>query len=249
MLEDCDNMFMRRLFDSEAGTPIESFFIETETLPLRFILQGRQLMYYHTLLNKSESELVKRVYIAQREFPSKNDWLSQTKKTLLSCEFYISEDEIKKYSKYKFKKLVDSKVKQKAAEYLTELQMKLSKLKYLLQTNKMQEYLGSDNLTTEQKKMLFKMRIRMCPNKTNFKSMYQPDLSCSLCEETSSTESEHHLLCCPFLMKIPELGEEMKNIKYEDIFKDIKKQKRAVDVWITIFNIYNTEKDKRKNEK
>ena len=44
MLEDCDNMFMRRLFDSEAGTPIESFFIETETLPLRFILQGRQLM-------------------------------------------------------------------------------------------------------------------------------------------------------------------------------------------------------------
>ena len=41
----------------------------------------------------------------------------------------------------------------------------------------------------------------------------------------------------------------MKNIKYEDIFKDIKKQKRAVDVWITIFNIYDAEKDKRKNGK
>ena len=134
-------MFMRRLFDSEAGTPIESFFIEAETLPLRFILQGRQLMYYHTLLKKSESELVKRVYIAQREFPSKNDWLSQTKKTLLSCEIYLSEDEIKECSKYKFKKLVDSKIKQKAAEYLTELQMKHSKTKYLLQTNKIRNIL------------------------------------------------------------------------------------------------------------
>ena len=29
MLEECDKVFMRRLFDAEQGTPIESFFLET----------------------------------------------------------------------------------------------------------------------------------------------------------------------------------------------------------------------------
>ena len=76
-LDECDKIFMRKLFGAEAGTPIESFYIETSTLPLKFILMGRRLMYYHTLIHKSESELVKRVYTAQRNFPSRNDWHSQ----------------------------------------------------------------------------------------------------------------------------------------------------------------------------
>ena len=86
ILEECDKMFMRNLFESEAGTPIEAFFIETSTLPIKFVLIGRQLMYYHTLIRKSESELVKRVFLAQKEFPSKNDWLSTTQKYLTLCE-------------------------------------------------------------------------------------------------------------------------------------------------------------------
>ena len=33
---------------------------------------------------------------------------------------------------------------------------------------KIKEYLKSDELSTNEKKWLFKMRTRMCPNKTNF---------------------------------------------------------------------------------
>ena len=71
-LEECDRFFMLQLFDAEAGTPVESFYIETSTLPIRQILMGRKSMYYHTLLRKSESEFVKRVFMAQDKFPSKN---------------------------------------------------------------------------------------------------------------------------------------------------------------------------------
>ena len=94
MLEECDKLFMRNLFESEAGTPIEAFFIETSTLPLKYFLMGRHLMYYHTLLKKSESELVKRVFLAQREFPSKNDWLSTTKIYLTLCKISITAEKI-----------------------------------------------------------------------------------------------------------------------------------------------------------
>jgi hypothetical protein len=38
MLEECDKVFMRRLFEAEQGTPIESFFLETSAWPLRFII-------------------------------------------------------------------------------------------------------------------------------------------------------------------------------------------------------------------
>ena len=246
LLEDCDKMFMRNLFESEAGTPIEAFFIETATLPLKYILMGRQLMYYHTLLKKGESELVKRVFLAQCQFPTKNDWYSEVKRILTLCGINLTEEEISRWSVYKFKKLVNERVKQRAADDLTQLQMKHSKTKYLYQSNEMKEYLRSEELSTTEKKWLFRMRVRMCPNKTNFEGMYKPDLSCSLCKDKTSKETEIHLLQCPFFSKYPELAAEMKSIQYEDIFSDISKQTRAVRIWIKMFKIYNTEKEKSK---
>ena len=247
MLEECDKMLMQNLFESGAATPIETFYMETSTLPVKFVLMGRQLMYYHTLLRKSESELVKRVFIAQREFPSRNDWLSTTQKYLSLCDINMSGEEVAKCSEYKFKKLVDEKIKQKAAEYLTKLQMKHSKSKYLYEEEKIKEYLISDELSTNEKKWLFKMRVRMCPNKTNFEGMYKPDLSCSLCLDKTQKETELHLLNCDYFQQYPELSAEMRNIEYDDIFKDLARQTRAVRVWMKIFKIYNKEKEKRKN--
>ena len=110
----------------------------------------------------------------------------------------MSGEEIAKCSEYKFKKLVDERIKQKAAEHLTNLQMKHSKSKFLYQEEKIKEYLISEELSTNEKKWLFKMRVRMCPNKTNFEGMYKPDLSCSLCLDKTKKETELHLLNCDF---------------------------------------------------
>ena len=162
-LEDCDKMFMRNLFESEAGTPIEAFYIETATLPLKYVLMSRQLMYYHTLLQKSESQLVKRVFFAQCEFPSKNDWYSEILKTKSLCEINLTDEEVCKLSKYKFRQIVDKKVKQLAADSITLLQMKHSKTKYLLQDKQIKDYLVSEEMSTEEKKWLFKMELRCAP--------------------------------------------------------------------------------------
>ena len=72
-LEACDKYFMRQLFGAEMGTPVESFYIETNTLPVRFILMGRRIMYYYTLLRKTENEMARQVFLAQCEFPSKKN--------------------------------------------------------------------------------------------------------------------------------------------------------------------------------
>ena len=55
MLEECDKVLMRRMFEAEQGTPVESFFLETSAWPIRFIIMGRKLMYYWTILRISKA--------------------------------------------------------------------------------------------------------------------------------------------------------------------------------------------------
>ena len=106
MLEESDKYLMRSLFDTEMGTPLEAFFIETSTIPFRFIVQGRRIMYYWTVLQKSEKELVKQVFSAQQEFPDKADWISQVTQDLIAFEIFHTDEEIKRMTKYKVQKLV-----------------------------------------------------------------------------------------------------------------------------------------------
>jgi hypothetical protein len=243
LLEDSDKYLMRSLFDTEMCTPIEGFYIETSTIPFRFILQGRRIMYYWTILRKSESELVRQVFNAQQEFPDKNgsDWVSQVRQDLIACEIFHTEDEIRNMSKYKFKKLVNSRIKLNCQTYLTELQMKHSKTMYLRQESAMKEYLKTDLLKLKEKQLLFKLRVRMTPNKTNFPNKYKNDVSCSLCKNISSEENLLHLLQCPFLTSHPDVSADIGTIKAEDIFGALEQQIKAVKIWMKIFKIYNQE--------
>ena len=75
------------------------------------------------------------------------------------------------------------KIKQKAVEYLTDLEMSHKKSKFLHHTDQMQEYLKTEGLTIKKKQMLFKMRNRMFPNKTNFSNLFKGYVSCSLCND------------------------------------------------------------------
>ena len=108
----------------------------------------------------------------------------------------------------------------------------------------MKGYLSTDELTTVEKKTLFKMRVRMCPNKTNFKSMYKSDLTCLLCQDQSSLESESHLLECEYLHSINDLSEDIKKVEYQDIFGSIEEQIKAAKVWTKVFKIYEKQKGK-----
>ena len=112
-----------------------------------------KMMYYWTILRKSEIELVKRVFLAQQEFPSKNgsDWASQVRQELTACSIFHTDTEIAAMSKYKFKKLVNSGISQLASEYLTNLQVKHSKSKYLHQEAEMKKIFKVRQIKSERK--------------------------------------------------------------------------------------------------
>ena len=71
MLEDCDLMLLRQDFQAPSGTPKESFYLETGAIPVRFVIIGRRLMFLWSILQKDDSELVRKVYNAQKVFTPK----------------------------------------------------------------------------------------------------------------------------------------------------------------------------------
>ena len=58
--------------------------------------------------------MVKRVFLAMREFSVKSDWYSQVKEDLIACVIQLSEEDISTMSKYQFKNIVDSQIREKS---------------------------------------------------------------------------------------------------------------------------------------
>ena len=121
---------------------------------------GRQLMYYWTILQKNESELVKTVFNAQRDFPEEGCWISEVQGVLKSCEIHYTEEEISKMSQFKFKQIVKEKIQLQVLAYLVTLQNKHTKSENLHLASNMQEYLRSNELSLSQKKLLFRLRSK-----------------------------------------------------------------------------------------
>ena len=184
------------------------------------------------------------MYKAQQLSRVHGDWIELLDRDKTLFDIKLSDEEIKSMSKYKFKKLVDKKIKEKAAQYLTELQTKHSKSKVLHQSPNIKEYLTTDQLSTREKQMLFKLRTMTTPNRSHFKGKYKDDLSCTLCKDPTSVESLKHLLVCSYLLNDNQLSKEIKSIKYEHIFGELKEQIDAVKVRSKIFKIYETKNKK-----
>ena len=98
-LEKLDRKLFRKIFQSGAATPIESFYLATKTLPFRHIIIGRRLMFYWSILQKSESELIRRFLTAQELNPVKNDICIQFKNDLKTCGINLTSSEISKMKK------------------------------------------------------------------------------------------------------------------------------------------------------
>ena len=166
--------------------------------------------------------MVRKVFQTQQLSPVKNDWCVQIQSDLELCGIALTELEISNMTRYRFKNLVRTKVKELARQYLSQLKDKHSKSAGLNgDFEKMQDYLLTDNLTTEEKHLLFKFRTNTYPCKTNFRRLYEPDLSCPICFEEDRPE---HLLNCTTQ------GVDTIGVKFSDIFGNINQQTKITKV-------------------
>ena len=228
-LEKCDHMLMRRIFNSPLSTPTESFYIETNSLPLRFIVIARRLLFYWNIVNKSESELIKQVYLAQKLMPSTNDWCQTIQQDLKQLNINNSESEIAQMKKQTFKALVSRKIRELSNEYLYKLQQKHTKSKNLTISNSIKAYLTTKELSIEEKQLLFQLRTNMFDCKSNFGHRYLKNLDCNLCHRI---DNQQHLLNCERSI----VGIDLDGVKYDDIFGNLSQQIKAAKIFKKVTN-------------
>ena len=116
LLEQVDENFLRIFLEVGRGCPKEMLYLETGTIPMRFIIFKRRIMCLHYSLNESENSLVNKFLKTQMEKPSTNDWINFIMKDLDLLEISLSYYEIRVLSTAQFKNLVDKSTVKKALD-------------------------------------------------------------------------------------------------------------------------------------
>ena len=74
-LEEIDEQMLRKMLFAHSKTPIELLYLETGSIPIRFILMSRRLNFLHYILNEDENSLIYQFLMAQSKNPGKYDWV------------------------------------------------------------------------------------------------------------------------------------------------------------------------------
>ena len=157
------------------------------------------------MLKQKKDSLLYKFFTAQLSNPTHRDWVSQVLKELEEINIQLEIHDIEILSKDKFKILVKDAVYKKA--FLDLLKKKRSrqsenaKGKQIIYSEfQLQEYLSSDNedLTIEEKKLMFKCRVEDIDIGGNHHWKYS-DITCLSCKK-NIIETQRHLLFCEYLM-------------------------------------------------
>ena len=89
----------------------------------------RRIIYLHEILTREHKELVKRIYRAQKDNPSRGDFLELVTEDLKMINEEFNEDSFLKFSKTQFKNHIKKKVKTEALRQFKLAQEGHSKVK------------------------------------------------------------------------------------------------------------------------
>ena len=173
LLENLDHQVMRIICNGHAKTPIEFYYLETGATPLKQIISSRRIMYLHNILSREDSELVKRVYVTQRDNPTSGDFVELVKSDLEDINIEYIEKAIIQQSKTQLKLIIKEKLKASVLMKLKDKQSSHSKIRDI-KYNKLQiqPYMASNKFTNEMVQLIFNFRSSMIKNiKANFSSI------------------------------------------------------------------------------
>ena len=130
-LEVMDRMLLCYILGAHSKIQTEFLYLETGTTPLKKVISSRRIMYLQTILKRSDTEITKKVYEAQKSDPVKGDWLEHLNKDFNMLDMTMNEDNIKDMSKAQHKNQVKNKVKSYVLDMLKNKQEGHIKIKHI----------------------------------------------------------------------------------------------------------------------
>ena len=165
---------LRGLLSAHSKTPLEALHLETNCLPVRYILKSCRLVYLQTILQKESTELVRKVYEAQKADPSPKDLYVLVSDDCRAIGLNMCNGDIAKLTKQKFKDIVKAKVRNAALQYLNQLKQSHSKMDQLKYDKlEVQQYLTSPLFNNESRTLLLRLRTRKVNGiRADFRGLY-----------------------------------------------------------------------------
>ena len=162
--------------------------------------------------------MLRKFFQAMYENPTKDDWTEQVMKDLSDLNIKADLQALEGMAKSTFKNLVKCKGMEFALDQLNTEKFKHSKMENLVYTDlKVQDYLLSTEITTEQKRNLFLFRTRMANFSENFRNgdMAQPCKMCHLFRDSQS-----HGVDCYETMKYVKIKGNLQEIYTNNISRE-----------------------------
>ena len=227
-LEEIDEMFMRKIFDLPKSAPQIGLYAECGKIPIRYIIKTRRLLFYWHILHLDNKELLFKIYLAQKFKPGKNDWIMSVYKDMEEIGLKMTEEDIMKISKEKFKDIVQSKVNICFRTYfLKKPGSKTANIK-IQDIFKPSSYMFSRKLNVEEIQTLFKLRTRTIDVKNNQESSFKGDIWCRTC--SLFPESQKHIFECYEIIK-QLMYLTFSEVKYEMIFGRLEEQEKFAKIY------------------
>ena len=238
LLEKVDEALLRGLVNGHAKIPLEALFLETSSIPIRFIVSSRRIMYLHSILQKSPEELVRRVFEAQKADTSPGDFCELVSEDKDILGINMSDQEIGSMSKCKLKKIVKNNTKEAAFKYLQSLKESHSKLDGLEYSNfEKASYLSSPLFRSEDMRLLLGLRTRTVNGiRNDFRGMYADNMCPLNCGEVDTLP---HILQCS-VIKLHHTNSMLAqgDITYQDIFSsNVVRQKQVTELYRQLLDI------------
>lgn len=193
MFERTEQSFFRKILAAHSKTPVECLYLELGIIPLRFHLMSRRLMYLHSIMQRDNNELVKKVIESQKITKRKGDFYTQTLEDMKCLEI---DSELLNVCRPEFKKMVEQGIKTKAFQYLIEKARSHTKVRESCykDINGSSHYMDS-RFTPDLVEILFKFRTRTYAVKNNFRNNYiNTNLTCPLCQQQQ--DDQQHIFEC-----------------------------------------------------
>ena len=222
-LEKVDETLLRTILGSHRKCPLEMLYLETGTMPLRFIIGSRRIMYLQTLLKRNNDELTKQVLLAQKRAPLKGDFTMLVEEDLKAMKFEADFSMIENLSKQALKRTVKMKMRKASFSYLLSLKKQHSKVNHIAYKElETQKYLKSIIFDNVEASLLFGLRTKTARQfKGNFpnlnKTCIHYSLKCWKENETPPIDSQEHILECKKLSDIRVQEIAMEKVVYANI--------------------------------
>ena len=103
-LNEADAKFFQVCFQSHSKTCRDAYYMETGKQKVMHIIAKRCLMFLFNILKRDNSQTLKKFYLVQRAWPTRNDWILQINNDKLKYDISMNDNEISQMSKSQFKK-------------------------------------------------------------------------------------------------------------------------------------------------